>query len=142
MEKQTQFQCYLMDFKGVKHPVCHTFFGHVYQIGSATLAKYSKEVESNPIQHLIPVQCGLYNCYKPWEKGVDYLEMAKWIKNQPTQFSHYTKNINRLSKRNFVGITNMVQLYTRDTTSTCDQRHINKLPVMKKVSAELEKKTG
>lgn len=34
----------------------------------------------------------------------------------------------------------MILISRRGNTLTCDQRHRNKLPIMKKVSAELEKK--
>jgi hypothetical protein len=86
--------------------------------------------EQQPLLDNISHKKGKWNRSKNFKNKINIKQFLNWIKEQPKQYSHYTRKIDRKSKLYFTKITNLKELFEKYVK---DMEQQNQIP-MKKTS--------
>jgi hypothetical protein len=115
VKENNKYKYQLMDSTKKKHQVCHHFFCKVYQISVTTILKKLEEKKDQPISSSPEKKHGIWNRDENWKGKVSVTTMMDWIKKQPKEFSHYTRRLDQKSKKYFVDIHSIAELFNKYT---------------------------
>ena len=103
----------MLDIKGKKHRVCQTFWCKVYQISTKTVYRKLKQTVNSPLRVRKPSIRGLWDREKTWKSKVDEKRFIQWINQQPRNFSHFTRRLDKKMKLYFINVDSYKELYRK-----------------------------
>ena len=74
-----------------------------------------EEKKDQPISSSPEKKHGIWNRDENWKGKVSVTTMMDWIKKQPKEFSHYTRRLDQKSKKYFVDIHSIAELFNKST---------------------------
>jgi hypothetical protein len=77
--------------------------------------------EQQPLSNDISDNRGKWNRSTNFKNKVNVKQFLNWIKEQPKQFSHYTRKLGRKSKLYFTEITNFTELFDKYSKNMDEQ---------------------